>query len=64
MKRVVCAAIAAVVVVGCGKSEDEKRTEAAVKAAQEAGEAARQAGQAAQQAGEAARQAHASAAAL
>jgi hypothetical protein len=61
MKRMVFAAMAAMAVVGCGPSADEKRAEEAIKAAQEAGEAAKQAGQAAQQAGEAARQAGAAA---
>ena len=61
MKRLVFAAMAAMAVVGCGPSADEKRAEEAIKAAQEAGEAAKQAGQAAQQAGEAARQAGAAA---
>ena len=61
MKRMMLAAAAAVMVVGCGPSADEKRAEEAIKAAQEAGEAAKQAGQAAQQAGEAARQAGAAA---
>jgi hypothetical protein len=57
MKRVFLAAVAAVAVVGCGRSADEKKAEEGVKAAQEAGEAARQAGQAARESGDAARQA-------
>lgn len=61
MKRMVFAAMAAMAVVGCGPSADEKRAEDAIKAAQEAGDAAKQAGQAAQQAGDAARQAGAAA---
>ena len=51
MKRVFVAAAAAVAIVGCGPSADEKRAQEAIKAAQEAGEAARQAGQAARDAG-------------
>lgn len=57
MKRVFVAAAAAVAIVGCGPSADEKKAQEAIKAAQEAGEAARQAGQAARDAGDAARQA-------
>ena len=56
MKRTLALAVAALVAVGCGKSEEQKAAEAAAKAAEQAAQGAQQAAQGAAQAAQGAQQ--------